>query len=158
MFFTTVKFKFVNVEKAIRFILTNLNNLYISNYRLTDYILKKNIYLVEDNEAIREMVVYLLESENFKVSSFENATTFKDQITITRPDLVILDVMLPDGNGITVGNELKSTASTQHIPVLLMSANANMVKDGKESLADDFINKPFDINDLLQRVEHLLKI
>ena len=120
--------------------------------------MKKNIYVVEDNEAIREMVVYLLESENFKVSSFENATRFKSQILVELPDLVILDVMLPDGNGIVVGNELKSTPSAQHIPVLLMSANANMVKDGKESLADDFINKPFDINDLLKRVERLLNI
>jgi two-component system phosphate regulon response regulator PhoB len=154
-----IVFKFLNIDKAIRFLFQPLlNNLYIRNYRLTDYILKKNIYLVEDNEAIREMVVYLLESENFKVSSFENATRFKSQILIELPDLVILDVMLPDGNGIEVGNELKSKPSTQHIPVLLMSANANMVKDGKESLADDFINKPFDINDLLKRVERLLKI
>lgn len=119
--------------------------------------MKKNIYVVEDNEAIRELITYLLESENFNVSGFENATLFKKQIAIVHPNLVMLDVMLPDGNGIEICNELKSDVSTKHIPVLLMSANANVAQVGKESLANDFINKPFDINDLINRVEQLIK-
>lgn len=120
--------------------------------------MKKNIYVVEDNEAIRELVTYLLESENFNVFGFENATLFEERIATDHPDLMILDVMLPDGNGIEICNKLKLAQLTKHIPVLLMSANANLAQTGIESLADDFINKPFDINDLVNRVAQLLKI
>lgn len=116
----------------------------------------KTIYVVEDNDDIRELVEYLFEMEGYKVFGFPNATTFKEQIVIAIPDIVVLDVMLPDGNGIDICNKLKSTTATENIPVLLMSANTNVALMNKQSKADDFISKPFDIDDLINRVKKLL--
>lgn len=119
--------------------------------------MNKNIYVVEDNDDIRELVQYLLESEEFNVTGFANVTDFNKQIAVQLPDMMVLDVMLPDGNGMEVCNKLKAQHDTKNIPVLLMSANTNVSYISKESLADDFIAKPFDIDDLVSRVKSLIK-
>lgn len=116
----------------------------------------KIIYIVEDNDDIRELVEYLLEAEGYKVYGFANATTFKAKIENAFPNIIVLDVMLPDGNGMDICNKLKSTPNTADIPVLLMSANTNIAMMSNESKADDFISKPFDIDDLVNRVKKLL--
>jgi two-component system phosphate regulon response regulator PhoB len=118
--------------------------------------LNKTIYVVEDNDDIRELVEYLLEIEGYKVSGFPNATSFEEEIKGSKPDAVVLDIMLPDGNGIDICNKLKSTTATENIPVLLMSANTNIAIISSESKADDFISKPFDIDDFVSRVRKLL--
>ncbi|WP_316765379.1 response regulator transcription factor [Pedobacter frigiditerrae] len=118
--------------------------------------MNKTIYVVEDNDDIRELVEYLLEIEGYQVSGFPNATTFKEEIKNSTPDAVVLDIMLPDGNGIEICNKLKSNLLTEKIPVLLMSANTNVAMISNESKADDFISKPFDIDDLVSRVRKLL--
>lgn len=114
------------------------------------------IYVVEDNDDIRELVEYIIECEGLAVKSFANATDFKTALRGQNPDLVVLDIMLPDGNGIEICSMIKSNATTKDIPVLLMSANTNITYAGKESDANDFISKPFDINDLVGRVKVLL--
>lgn len=119
--------------------------------------MNKNIYVVEDNDDIRELVQYLLESEDFNVTGFANVTDFNKKIAVQLPDMMVLDVMLPDGNGMEVCNKLKAQDNTKDIPVLLMSANTNVSYISKESLADDFIAKPFDIDDLVSRVKSLIK-
>ena len=119
--------------------------------------MNKNIYVVEDNDDIRELVQYLLESEKYNVTGFANVTDFNKQIEVTTPDMMVLDVMLPDGNGMDVCNKLKSKENTKHIPILLMSANTNVAYISKESLADDFIAKPFDIDDLIAKVKKLIR-
>lgn len=118
--------------------------------------MKKNIYVVEDNDDIRELVTYLFESEGYVVRSFATATEFKIGVGDTLPDIFVLDVMLPDGNGMDICNELKTANASKNIPVLLMSANTNMTYIGEESKADDFISKPFDIDELVSRVGALL--
>ncbi len=118
--------------------------------------MNKTIYVVEDNDDIRELVEYLLEVEGYEVVGFPNATSFNKQIESFLPDMVVLDVMLPDGNGIDICNQLKATSATQNTPVLLMSANANVGMIGNETKADDFISKPFDIDDLVKRVGKLI--
>lgn len=119
--------------------------------------MSKNIYVVEDNDDIRELVQYLLESEGFNVTGFANVTDFNINMALKLPDIMVLDVMLPDGNGMDVCNKLKVEPHTKDIPVLLMSANTNVSYISKESLADDFIAKPFDIDDLVNRVKSLIK-
>lgn len=118
--------------------------------------MKKNIYVVEDNDDIRELVSYLFESEGYVVRSFATATEFKTGIGNTLPDIFLLDIMLPDGNGMDICNDLKSSSASKNIPVVLMSANTNETYIGEESLADDFISKPFDIDELVKRVGTLL--
>jgi two-component system phosphate regulon response regulator PhoB len=125
-------------------------------YSLTNFItLKKIIYVVEDNDDIRELIEYLFESEDFIVTSFANATDFKRHIIVDQPAVIVLDVMLPDGNGVDICNQLKTNEATAAIPVLLMSANTNVAYVGAESKADDFISKPFDIDELVKRVNKL---
>ncbi len=118
--------------------------------------LKKNVYVVEDNDDIRELVEYLLESEAYNVSGFATVGEFKKKMDISHPDLIVLDVMLPDGNGLDVCNLLKVKEDTKMIPIILMSANTNVAYISKESLADAFISKPFDIDDLVNRVAKLI--
>lgn len=117
----------------------------------------KNIYVVEDNDDIRELVSYLFENEGYLVRSFATATEFKTEMGNTFPDIFLLDVMLPDGNGMDICNQLKTADASKNIPVVLMSANTNMTYIGEESLADDFISKPFDIDELINRVNVLVR-
>jgi two-component system phosphate regulon response regulator PhoB len=118
--------------------------------------LEQHIYVLEDNEDIRELIVYLFLSEDFQVTSFSSATAFKAGLGSVKPSLFLLDVMLPDGNGIVICNELKNDAAYRHIPVLLMSANTNTTYQGEQSKGDGFISKPFDIDNLVNRVKEML--
>lgn len=116
--------------------------------------MKKTIYLVEDDEGIREMLGFLLGSQ-YELFSFENLQSFKSQIEQLTPDLVLMDIMLPDGNGDEVGMSLKEHERTRHIPVLFMSANM------KFELADpqpqhSFISKPFDIKVFQEKVKEMI--
>ena len=117
--------------------------------------MEAHIYVLEDDTDIRELISFLLESEGFKVTSFSCATDFKARKHDEVPSLFLLDVMLPDGNGIIICNELKSDKATSHIPVLLMSANAPINYHG-ECKSDGFISKPFDIDDLVAQVRQAL--
>lgn len=113
--------------------------------------MEHRIFVVEDNKEIRELITYLLEKNGYKVESFERAEDFYSTINHILPDLIILDVMLPDGNGIRICEQLKSNHNTKNIPVMLMSANAGM-ESMQRSGAEDFIAKPFDINNFMNRV------
>ncbi len=111
------------------------------------------IYLVEDNDDLREMIDLLLVRYGYQVLSFAGAQEFKMKIKQESPDLVILDVMLPDGNGLEICHALKNDDSTRHIPVVLMSANTVTQTDTDKCCASDFISKPFDIKDFVSRVK-----
>ncbi len=124
---------------------------------ITKYkILKKNIYVVEDNDDIRELVQYLLESEGYEVEAFANVSDFERKFELIKPDALVLDIMLPDGNGMDLCNKIKATASTENMPILLMSANTNALYINKKSTANDFISKPFDIDEFVQKVAKIL--
>jgi two-component system alkaline phosphatase synthesis response regulator PhoP len=116
----------------------------------------KLIHIVEDDEDIRFIVEYLLRDENYDVESFGGAKEFIKGIQGDKPDLIILDVMLPDGNGIAICRDLKTSSETQHIPVIIMSAHAAEKSVLEEACADDFISKPFDLDYFLQRVKKQL--
>lgn len=112
----------------------------------------KTIYVVEDDTDIRQLVEYLLVRMGHIVVGCATLELFRKKMGLQFPDLILLDIMLPDGNGETVCRELKGDTLTSHLPILLMSANRF-----KETYADDFINKPFDIETLLHKVQDLLK-
>jgi two-component system phosphate regulon response regulator PhoB len=115
----------------------------------------KRIYVVEDNTDIQELVTYLLDDAGYKVSAYGNLTDFRKQMDTALPDLIILDIMLPDGDGQVMCKEIKSNEKTVHIPVMLMSAHVNGLEMAKSAFADDFISKPFDINAFTDKVQHL---
>jgi DNA-binding response OmpR family regulator len=116
--------------------------------------MEKCIYVVEDNANIREMIEFLLVEELYEVKAYPNQATFWKEMNKHTPDLIVLDVMLPDGNGLDICAKLKSNAKTHDIPVMMMSANNYLSNVKSKCAAEDFINKPFDLNDFVNRVEH----
>jgi CheY-like chemotaxis protein len=120
--------------------------------------MKKNVYVVEDNDDIREMIEFLLNDENYEVHGYATAEAFRNKLNMAeqQPDLIVLDVMLPDGNGLEICDQLKADHVTANIPVLLMSAHANF-KSLRPGQAEDFISKPFDIYDFISRIDRYIK-
>ena len=118
--------------------------------------MNKNIVVLEDNSDINELIRFLLMNEEHNVASYTNVQSFWNGINDKAIDLFILDIMLPDGNGFSICKTLKSNSPTKHIPIILMSANLNSHSFGSEWNAQDFIQKPFDIDNFVARVSFLL--
>jgi len=112
----------------------------------------KIIIVVEDNDDIREIINILLREEEYEVKLCPDAKSFRESISGSNPDLVILDVMLPDGNGLELCAELKSLERTSTVPVLIMSAHASLSDVNATCKPDGFIRKPFDINNFIEKV------
>jgi DNA-binding response OmpR family regulator len=116
----------------------------------------KQIFLVEDDQGIRELIEYLLITQDYQVRSFPTATEFKQSMDGELPDLILMDIMLPDGNGLDMCRDLCADQSAAHIPVVLMSAHTAEYQVRREKCARDFIAKPFDIDDFIARVARQL--
>ena len=117
------------------------------------------IYLIEDDASIREIEEYALKNTGYEVAAFERATPFFDKLEDLLPDLIILDVMLPDENGIDIVKQLRGSSITKSIPVIMVTAKTSeldLVK-GLENGADDYIKKPFSVMELISRVKALLR-
>jgi len=115
------------------------------------------IYIVEDDPSIREILEIFLVSEDFIVESFENVMAFSQRDKNSKPDLFLFDVMLPDGSGIELCNEVKNSSENYEIPVILMSAHAQVKDFAERCNPEDFIHKPFDIDILLSKIQNVLK-
>ncbi|MGF7230819.1 response regulator transcription factor [Arachidicoccus sp.] len=116
--------------------------------------IQKKIFIVEDNEDIRDVIQLILNDSNYIVFALGTIAEFRIELSIELPDLIILDIQLPDGNGIDLCKEIKKSTNTKRIPVLLMSAITH--PNLKDSCGDDFIGKPFNINKFKNTVERLL--
>lgn len=113
--------------------------------------MRQLVFLVEDDNTIRELVSLILE-DDFHVFGFPNITVFEKCVRNVKPSLVLLDVNLPDGNGVEACRRLKNNEALRGIPVLLMSGTADPSESLVRSGAEDFIGKPFDLMDLKRRV------
>lgn len=117
------------------------------------------IYIVEDDESIREIETIALKNSNYIVSAFENAKEFYKKLDELVPDLILLDVMLPDESGYDIVRKLRKRQATQDIPIIMVTAKTtemDMIK-GFDGGADDYIKKPFSIMELITRVKALLR-
>ena len=117
------------------------------------------IYIVEDDESIRDIETIALKNSNYIVSAFENAKEFYKKLDELVPDLILLDVMLPDESGYDIVRKLRKRPATQDIPIIMVTAKAtemDMIK-GLDGGADDYIKKPFSIMELITRVKALLR-
>lgn len=117
------------------------------------------IYIVEDDESIREIETIALKNSNYIVSAFENAKEFYKKLDELVPDLILLDVMLPDERGYDIVRKLRKRPATQDIPIIMVTAKTtemDMIK-GLDGGADDYIKKPFSIMELITRVKALLR-
>lgn len=117
----------------------------------------KTIYIVEDETGIRDALQLLLSFENYEVRSFSTIEAFNSRNQSEVPDIFILDVMMPDGLGTDVCNELKEDPATAQIPVMIMSAHAKNTEVTKRCNADVFVSKPFDIDDVIEKIESLIQ-
>ena len=119
--------------------------------------MKNKIYIVEDDVDISFILDYYLREEGFNVSVFGTVKEFRKAVKSSIPDLFLLDVMLPDGDGVTVCNQVKSDPKTSWLPVIMMSAHLTD-KYNIGCPAEEFIPKPFDLEKLLKRINYHLHI
>ncbi|AZB28683.1 response regulator [Chryseobacterium balustinum] len=117
----------------------------------------RKIFLVEDDQAIREVSVMVLTSENYDVQSFSTVSTFTERDINVTSDLYMFDVMLPYGSGIDLCEEIKNDVENKDIPIIIMSAHATLDHICQSCQPDDFIPKPFDIDNLLLKVQKIIE-
>lgn len=117
------------------------------------------IFCVEDDEGIRNMVMYTLEASGFEVQGFENGKTFFSALLMNRPDLILLDIMLPDMDGISILKRLKKDKAIKDIPVIMATAKGTEYDKviGLELGADDYLAKPFGMMEMVSRVKAVLR-
>ena len=117
------------------------------------------IWCVEDDSRIREIEVYALRSSGFETRDFENGSDFLKALESDIPELILLDVMLPEIDGIELLKKLKSCAEYQNIPVIMATAKGeeyDRIK-GLDLGADDYIVKPFSMMEMVSRVKAVLR-
>jgi len=121
-----------------------------------------NIWIVEDDEDIREIVLYALRSANFEAKGFECGDGFFSELgnkATTPPDLIILDIMLPGDDGLTILKKLRQSTDYQALPIIMLTAKSSehdKVK-GLDIGADDYLTKPFGVMELISRIKALLR-
>jgi len=119
----------------------------------------RKIYVVEDDEDIREIVEYALQSAGFEVIGFECGEGLFPALATAIPDLIVLDIMLPSDDGLTILKKLRDTPQTKKLPVILLTAKSSefdKVK-GLDLGADDYLTKPFGILELISRINAVLR-
>lgn len=117
------------------------------------------IYLVEDDDSIRELVLYTLHTTGFEAEGFRNAADFWQALEKELPQLVLLDIMLPDEDGLHILKRLRAGAETADLPVMMLTAKSSEYDHvvGLDSGADDYMPKPFGMMELVSRVRALLR-
>lgn len=119
-------------------------------------IVQKKILVADDDPGILDAIEMMLEFEGYQVSSTSDGSTILD-LKDNYPDLLLLDVWMSGQDGRDICKELKRRKSTKNIPVILISASTDLKKSARESGADDFLEKPFNMTDLLNKIAHHLK-
>lgn len=117
------------------------------------------IYIVEDDTNIREIESFALKNSGYNIVDFESALEFNKALQDKLPDLILLDIMLPDEDGLMILKRLRNTPETKKIPIIMVTAKTAEIDKvkGLDSGADDYITKPFGIMELISRVKALLR-
>ncbi len=117
------------------------------------------IYIVEDDKNIREIEMFALKNSGYAVEEFENAKSFFSRSAEKVPDLVLLDIMLPDMDGLEIVKKLRSRPDTVRVPIILVTAKTTELDKvkGLDIGADDYLTKPFGVMELISRVKALLR-
>lgn len=117
------------------------------------------IFLLEDDENIRKLVNYTLKKDGFEVRGFGRPADFFEGMGEETPELVLLDIMLPEEDGLTVLEKLRNSPLTQYIPVILLTAKDSEFDrvNGLDMGADDYISKPFSVVELSSRIRAVLR-
>ena len=118
-----------------------------------------HIYIVEDDKNIREIEMFALKNSGYAVEEFENAKSFFSRSAEKVPDLVLLDIMLPDMDGLEIVKKLRSRPDTVRVPIILVTAKTTELDKvkGLDIGADDYLTNPFGVMELISRVKALLR-
>ena len=117
------------------------------------------IYIVEDDRSIREIELFALKNSGYQAAGFETAKEFSRAMESKKPELILLDIMLPDEDGMEILKKLRARPDTRKIPVIMVTAKdleIDKVK-GLDAGADDYITKPFGVMEMISRVKALLR-
>lgn len=117
------------------------------------------IFCVEDDNAIRDLMIYALNSAGFQAAGFTDGTAFLDALKEERPELIMLDIMLPGDDGIALLKKIRSHAATADIPVIMATAKGTEYDKvlGLDLGADDYLAKPFGMMEMISRVKAVLR-
>jgi two-component system alkaline phosphatase synthesis response regulator PhoP len=117
------------------------------------------IYCVEDDDNIRERVIYTLETTGLKARGFADGAAFMEALAFDTPELILLDIMLPGDDGLELLRKLKSSSKTKDIPVIMVTAKGSEYDKvvGLDSGADDYVTKPFGMMELVSRIKAVLR-
>lgn len=117
------------------------------------------IYIVEDDQNIREIETFALKNSGYSVYDFEVAKDFYKKLDEQVPNLIVLDIMLPDEDGLSIVKTLRQRVDTKDVPIILISAKTKEIDrvKGLDMGADDYLCKPFGVMELISRVKALLR-
>lgn len=117
------------------------------------------IYCVEDDSGIRDLMVYTLKVSGFDALGFESSSGFWQAVKRERPELILLDVMLPGEDGLTILKKLRTSPGTNEIPVIMATAKGTEYDKviGLDSGADDYLAKPFGMMEMISRIRAVLR-
>lgn len=117
------------------------------------------IYLVEDDNSIRDLVVYTLNSTGLEAKGFEKPSDFWEALNEKIPELILLDIMLPEEDGLQILKKLRGKPLTNQVPVIMLTAKGTEYDKviGLDSGADDYITKPFGMMELVSRIKAMLR-
>jgi len=117
------------------------------------------IFCVEDDNSIRELMIYALNSSGFETRGFPDGKSMFEKLEKELPELILLDIMLPDEDGITILRRLRSDKATSELPVILATAKGTEYDKvlGLDSGADDYLAKPFGMMEMVSRVRAVLR-
>jgi hypothetical protein len=117
------------------------------------------IYFVEDDDNIRKLVCYALTKENFDIKGFSTSKDFWNNLDNNIPELILLDIMLPDEDGLTILKKLCDNPKYENIPIIMLTAKSSEFDKvtGLDMGADDYIAKPFGMTELISRIKAVLR-
>lgn len=117
------------------------------------------IYILEDDASIRKLVVYTIQSQGMEAEGFERPSQFWEALEQKTPELVLLDIMLPEEDGLQVLKRLRSLPATKGVPIIMLTAKSTEYDKvlGLDEGADDYVAKPFGMMELLSRIRALLR-
>lgn len=117
------------------------------------------IYVLEDDNSIRDLIIYTLNNTGMEAEGFSKPSAFWNKIEKDIPDLLLLDIMLPEEDGISILKKLRASSSTKRLPVIMITAKSSEYDAviGLDNGADDYITKPFGMMELISRIKALLR-